>query len=163
MPKPVLHVILATPTLSDAVPVIAIDGADVETVVLPGETIVSVGGVVSVELPPLPPVDVWRVMLNDFVATAALVEAVTVMILLPMLKRMVAFHAEAGPVAIPVAAPFSQETVVVPEPPVAEPVKVMEAAVVARGVVLIVKRRGAEPGTGAGAGVGAGVLVLAAA
>jgi len=46
-PVELLHVTLATPTLSLAVPLTTIEPADVEIVELAGETIVKDGGVVS--------------------------------------------------------------------------------------------------------------------
>jgi hypothetical protein len=46
-PVEVVHVTAATPTLSLAVPLTAMEAADVATIVNPGETMLSDGGVVS--------------------------------------------------------------------------------------------------------------------
>lgn len=51
LPLDVLQVTEATPTLSDAFPVTVMEAEYAETIVEPGETMVSVGGTLSVPVP----------------------------------------------------------------------------------------------------------------
>jgi len=153
-----------TPTLSLAVPLNAMVAADVETVVPPGDPMVSVGGVVS-DPPP--------VVTGGVVDTACLVmvttcdtcadpaDATTVIVFTPIASAMFEIvHAAALPAAAPDTATVDdavdQVTDIVPAAPAAAPVKVTAAAVVVDAVAFTLKLN-AEP-VGGGAGAGAGVV-----
>ena len=152
------QVTLVTPTLSLAVPLNAIVAADVDTVVPPGDPMVSVGGVVS-DPPPLVGGVVEAaclVIVTTCETCAAPADAVTVIVFTPIASAILEIvHAAALPVAAPDDHAVDQDTEIVPDPPAAAPVSVTVADVVVDAVEFTVRVNAAP--VGAGDGVGAGV------
>jgi hypothetical protein len=157
IPNPLDQLTDCTPTLSEAVPVMAIDVAVVEMVELEGERIVSVGAVVSGDPGGGGGADV-RVTVMDVETWAVPDVAVTVIVLVPNSSGTLAtLHAEAAPAAVPDAPDVADhETEIVVEPPVAEPDKPILARFVLRGGAFTVSVSGA--GRGGGGGGGGGVV-----
>jgi hypothetical protein len=162
--SPVLvdHVTDVTPTLSLAVPLNSIVDDVVDTEVAPGVPMVNVGGVVSVPDPPplVGAVAASRVTVTTFETLLEAVAAVTVMVFNPDANAIFGMlHAAAVPNAPPDTAiedeTIDHVTVMVPDPPAAEPDKVTADAVV--GVTTGLTVRVTAPLAGAGAGVPAPV------
>jgi hypothetical protein len=144
MPDPpvlVDHVTLVTPTLSLAVPLKTMDDAEVEIDEDEGEAMVSEGGVVEegvVEGGVVPVgVDaggavVRRMVTNDCATWVLLSVAVTVIVLAPAMRGTLAtVQAELGPCAVPEDPLLvAQVTTIGPLPPVTEPERAIEDAVV---------------------------------
>jgi hypothetical protein len=136
-PVLVVQVTAVTPTLSLAVPLIAMEAAEVETVAEAGEAIDSEGGVVSWDGSGGV---LWRVTLTDFVTRLVPAVAVIVMVFVPDARGTPAMvQAEAEPWAVPDAPrPFDQTIAMTPVPPDAEPDRLtVEAAVVAGGALTV--------------------------
>jgi hypothetical protein len=158
-----------TPTLSLAVPLNSIVDDVVDTEVAPGVPMVNVGGVVSVpDPPPLVGggVTAPRVTVTTFETLLEVVAAVRVMVFNPGASAIFGMvHAAAVPNAPPDTAiedeTIDHVTVIVPDPPAAEPDKVTADAVVAVATGLTVSVIGPVAGAGVGVGVGVGAGVPA--
>lgn len=151
-PVLVAQVTCVTPVLSLATPLNVITAAVVETDVAPGEVMVNVGGVVSVPVPGLDvgDDDACRVMVTVCETRLDPAEATTVIVFAPIARGMFEIvQAAAVPRAVPEAVASDHVTVIVPEPPCADPVKLTaDAVVVAAGGFTV---RVSADGAGAGA------------
>jgi hypothetical protein len=157
------QVIFATPTLSLAVPLNAIEDADVDTLVAPGDPIVNVGGVVSGPAGVVGAACLVMVTTCDTFVVPAV--ANTVMVFTPIARAIFDMvQAEALPAALPEIATeedaVDHVTEIAPEPPCAVADRVTVAAVVVDAVAFTVsvnaEGEGEGDGDGAGAGAGAG-------
>src|SRR4051812_3920482 len=147
VPKLVAQESSVTPTLSLAVPEIMIDEAVVDMVPVEGVVIVNAGAVVSGDPPPVPLRD-CRVMVTDRETRLARVDAVMVMVFVPITNgTLTMLQAEAGPVGVPKAPLLDDHvTVMTPVPPPADPDKLTVDAVVVEIVAFTVRTSG--PGGG---------------